>query len=157
MVPSLCERVGAVRERGDGVKALPSVPACLQPALLPSLQPAFPHRLNAAQGMGMDDFCMALSRCLESLSQKLYAPSDPAVTKVPHWGWNEMAFTAHTSLPSLCVCACVRRWGAWVWGEGRARGTEWLHKLQSASSGRDRDVSEPPTDTLCSGKRTCDT
>lgn len=46
-------------------------------------------------------FCMALSRCLLSLSQKLKAPSDPAVTNVPNWGWKHMAFTAYTSLLSL--------------------------------------------------------
>lgn len=41
-------------------------------------QPAAPaagaHLLKSPQGMGMLHFCIALSRCLESLSQKLYAP-----------------------------------------------------------------------------------
>lgn len=62
--------------------------------------------------MGMLHFCMALSRCLLSLSQKLNAPSDPAVTKVPNWGWKHMAFTAYTSLLSL-----PGRGGGTGWGQ----------------------------------------
>ncbi len=58
-----------------------------------------PPELNVPQGMGAGSepywhFCIALSRCFESLSQKLKVPSPPAVTKVQNWGWKEMELTA---------------------------------------------------------------
>ena len=50
----------------------------------------FPAR--PAREMGRSAFLKAMSRCFESLSQKLKTPSLPAVAKVPRW-WKQIALT----------------------------------------------------------------
>lgn len=69
-----------------------------------------------------------LRRCFESLSQKLYVPSPPAVAKVPWVGWNLMVLTAYISAPSLTararqthqqeVCQATAACGAAGWAQG---------------------------------------
>ena len=51
-----------------------------------------PAGLKAAQEMGRSARLNAMSRCFESLSQKLKTPSEPAVAKVPRL-WKAMSLT----------------------------------------------------------------
>lgn len=56
-----------------------------------------PSGLNLHTGIVFPCFkSNALSRCLESLSQKWKLPSDPAVAKVPYL-WNAIEFTEYTA------------------------------------------------------------
>ena len=62
----------------------------------------FPFRLKQVEEIGAPtDSDVDSKRCRLSLSQQWMWPSEPAVLKVPHVGWKDIALTGKTWFPSL--------------------------------------------------------